>query len=488
MSLSKSRYIDYKQCPKKLWLNTYRRDLADEMDQSIFIMGTKVGELARDLFPGGTLVEYKEDDKNNIDRMIEETANLIEKGTEIIYEAAFSDGETLAICDIMVKDGDSYDVYEVKASTSVKDVHIKDLSFQYHVLNSCGIKVGSIYLVYINRLYTRRGDLDIFELFLAEDLTDIVKENENSIIIDLESTTEILSQSEAPCLDIGMYCDDPYTCQFKGHCFSHIPENSVFDVSGLYKHKKFDLYHKGIVSFNDIRDSGIRLSDKAMMQIDSELDDIEIVDREAIKQFVDSLWFPLYFLDFETIAPAVPQFSNTRPYQQTATQYSLHYLEKENGELFHKEFLAEPGTDPRREMAERLAKDIPRSACILAYNMTFEKGVIKDLANQFPDLYDALMGIYENVRDLMNPFKYKHIYKKEMQGSYSIKAVLPALFPDDPELSYDNLEGVHNGQEAQGTYAAMEDMTPEEQEIIKKQLLEYCKLDTLAMVRIWESF
>ena len=127
MSLSKSRYIDYKQCPKKLWLNTYKRDLADEMDQSIFTMGTKVGELARNLFPGGVLVEYDENDKNNIKRMIQETKELVEKGTEIIYEAAFSDGETLAICDIMVKDGDSYDVYEVKASTSVKEVHVQDL-------------------------------------------------------------------------------------------------------------------------------------------------------------------------------------------------------------------------------------------------------------------------------------------------------------------------------------------------------------------------
>jgi len=485
MSISKSRYIDYKQCPKKLWLNTYMRDLADEMDQSIFTMGTKVGELARDLFLGGVLVEYDEDDKNNINRMIQETKELVEKGTEIIYEAAFSGGETLAICDIMVKDGDSYDVYEVKASTSVKEVHVQDLSFQYHVLESSGINIGNIYLVYINRLYTRHGDLDMFELFQAEDLTDVVKGNERLVRTDLKTTSEILRMKEEPVKDIGMHCDDPYTCQFKGHCFSHIPENSVFDLSGLHKHKKFDMYHDGIVSFRDIRDSDIRLSDKAMMQIDSELDDIEVFDKEAIKEFLNSLWFPLYFLDFETITPAVPLFESTRPYQQVATQYSLHYIEYENGPLHHKEFLAEVGTDPRRLMAKKLAEAIPEDACVLAYNMSFEKGVIKELAKQNPDLSMKLMAIHNNVRDLMNPFKYKHVYLKEMKGSYSIKAVLPALFPNDPELSYYNLEGVHNGQEAQGAYAAMEDMTTEEQLKVRKQLLEYCKLDTLAMVRIW---
>ncbi len=462
MNLSKSRYIDFKQCAKKLWLNTYRRDLADEMDQSIFTMGTKVGELARDLFPGGVLVEYNENDKNNIERMLQKTKELIEQGTEIIYEAAFSDGETLAICDIIIKDEEKYDVYEVKASTSVKDVHVKDLSFQYHVLQSCGIEVGNIYLVYINKLYTRHGELNLFELFMAEDLTDVVIGNTGTIEADLVTTTKILNLREEPEVDIGMQCNDPYTCQFKGHCYRHIPDVSVFDLAGLHRHKKFDMYQDGIVTYQDIRDSGKRLSSKAMMQVDCELDDVKIIDREAIKDFLDTLWYPIYFLDFETIAPAVPLFENTRPYQQVATQYSLHYIEKENGKLHHKEFLAEVGTDPRRPLAEKLAEAIPEDACVLAYNMSFEKGVIKELAKQNPDLSMKLMAIHDNVRDLMNPFKYKHIYLKEMKGSYSIKAVLPALFPNDPELSYDNLEGVHNGQEAQGAYAAMEDMTHEE--------------------------
>ncbi|MCD6321718.1 MAG: hypothetical protein J7L77_01710, partial [Clostridiales bacterium] len=260
MSLSKSRYIDYKQCPKKLWLNTYKRDLADEMDQGIFTMGTRVGEMARDLFPGGVLVEYNQDDRYNIKKMLKKTTELIEQGTEVIYEAAFSDGETLAICDILVKNGSGYDVCEVKASTSVKDVHIQDLSFQCHVLQSCGIEVRNIYLVYVNRLYTRHGELELSKLFLAEDLTDVIKKNVETIKADLIKTADILKMKEEPVKDIGMHCTKPYACQFQGHCYKHIPNNSVFDLAGVHKKKKFNLYYDGIITFEDIANRKVRLA------------------------------------------------------------------------------------------------------------------------------------------------------------------------------------------------------------------------------------
>lgn len=484
MNLSKSRYIDFKQCPKKLWLNTYRRDLADDMDQSIFTMGTNVGVLARDLFPGGVLVEYKDDDKNNIERMLKTTSELIAKGTKIIYEAAFSDNQTLAICDILVRNGENYDIFEVKASTSVKDVHVKDLSFQYHVLQSSGITVGNIFLVYINRLYTRHGNLNLFELFYAEDLTDIIKENVNEIEKDLISTAEILEMTEEPLKDIGMHCDDPYTCQFKGHCFSHVPKNSVFDLAGFHKSKKFDMYYSGIVTYEDIVNNRIKLPGSAQLQINAEMNNGEIVNKEALKDFVKSLWYPLYFLDFETINSAVPLYDGTRPYQQVPTQYSLHYILYEGGILHHSEFLAEDGEEPRRPLAERLVKDIPTDACVLAYNKTFEKSVISQLANKYPDLSKELMQIHGNIHDLMDPFQQRLLYLKEMQGSYSIKAVLPALFPNDPELSYDKLKGVRNGQEAAAAYLALTDMEPAERDKTRRGLLEYCKLDTLAMVKI----
>ena len=172
---------------------------------------------------------------------------------------------------------------------------------------------------------------------------------------------------------------------------------------------------------------------------------------------------------------------------QIPFQYSLHYIEKEGTELLHTEFLAEPNNDPRRLLAENLIKDIPKDSCVLAYNMMFEKMVIKNLANLYEDLSEHLMNIYDNMQDLMIVFQKRDYYTKEMYGSYSIKYVLPALFPQDKELDYHNLDLIHNGSEASNNYANLSQLPKEKQEQIKKSLLKYCELDTYAMVKIWQK-
>ena len=183
----------------------------------------------------------------------------------------------------------------------------------------------------------------------------------------------------------------------------------------------------------------------------------------------------------------MPLYDGCRPYEQIVFQYSLHFIEREGNELQHREYLAQPGEDPRRGVAEQLCRDIPRDVCVLAYNMTFEKTRIKDLAALYPDLADHLMNIHDHIVDLMVPFQKKHYYTRAMRGSYSIKYVLPALFPDDPSLDCHNLEGVHNGSEASAAFENMDRMTPEEREAFRQNLLEYCGLDTLAMVKVWEK-
>ena len=207
----------------------------------------------------------------------------------------------------------------------------------------------------------------------------------------------------------------------------------------------------------------------------------------GIQNFLDTLSYPIYFLDFETMQLAVPKFPGTRPYQQIPFQYSLHYIEKPGGELKHKEFLAESGEDPRRAIAESLCRDIPMHTCVTAYNRGFECGRINELALQFPDLADHLLNIRSNIQDLLTPFQSGFYYNRSMGGSFSIKSVLPALFPDDPELDYHNLEGVHNGGEAMAIFPKIKDMSPDEALKARKDLLAYCKLDTLAMVKVWQK-
>jgi len=485
MYLSKSRYIDYKQCPKKLWLNIYRRELADEMDQSVFINGNKVGELARNLFPGGKLVEYDYKDKQNITTMVNKTKELLESDVKVIYEAAFLYDNNLVICDILVKTKDGFDIYEVKSSTSLKEVYEQDATFQYWVITSLGYNINNIYVTYINNQYIRQGKLDIHKLFISKDVTkratQFLKETKKDV-----QTIEELIKSKEPDIDIGMHCNNPYECQFKSYCFKHIPTNSIFDIRNMPAKRKFELYYQNILTFEDVRKNHIDLPQNQFVQLDSQLDNTISINKKGIKQFLDSLYYPLYFLDFETFSSPIPLFENTKPYQQIPSQYSLHYISRENAFVEHKEFLAKEGSDPRYELAKRLVKDIPSNGCVLAYNMSFEKRVIKELASMYSDLRKELMEIHNNIKDLMIPFRQKDYYIKEMKGSYSIKQVLPALFPNDEQLKYENLDGVHEGQEAANAYLSLTDLDSETRKKVRESLRRYCELDTYAMVRIWE--
>jgi len=488
MRVSKSNFLRYIQCPKRYWLGVHMPELADERDMTVFTNGTRIGEVARNLFPGGVLLEYREED-NRLDypRMLSETKKHLEEGTDVIYEASFSTGNIFAICDILVKTDKGYDVYEVKSSGSLKDVYLPDAAFQYHVLKQWGLPVDRVFITHINTGYVRYGELHLEEMFYHNDVTDTVIEIEREIEEALPDIIHTYHLDEAPDIDIDLQCETPYVCEFMGHCYSHIRENSVFEIAGMQQKRKYSLYHDGVVYFRDIINRGIVLKKNAMQQVETALSGENIIERDEISGFLDTLHYPLYFLDFETINPAIPLYDGTSPYQQIPTQYSLHFIEGKDGQLFHREFLAEEGSDPRRKLAEQLANDIPENACVLAYHMAFEKKVIAGLAKMFPDLSKKLMSIHDNARDLIIPFRKRYLYTNEMKGKSSIKSVLPALFPDDPMLSYENLEGVHNGNEASNAYLSLTDLSPDERAETKKQLLEYCKLDTLAMVKIWEK-
>jgi hypothetical protein len=293
-------------------------------------------------------------------------------------------------------------------------------------------------------------------------------------------------QIEDPNDDIGMHCMKPYECPFFKYCTKNLPKNNVFNVRNMLNKDKFNFYHNGIVSYEDLLNEPLK--PKFRQQIEFELyNKEEYINKKDINEFLNTLSYPMYFLDFESYQQPIPKYNGIKPYMQIPFQYSLHYYEEENGELFHKEFLAEANVDPRRNLAESLVNDIPKNVCTIAYNMTFEKMIIKNLAKLYPDLEEHLMNIHDNMKDLMIPFKDRSFYKKEMLGSYSIKYVLPALFPNDPELDYHNLELIHNGSEASNSYAILSELSKERQDEIKKSLLKYCELDTYAMVKIWQK-
>lgn len=483
--LSKSKYCAGVQCPKMLWL---RKNMPEEgtpiMNQAILDAGNQVGDLAMGLFGNFTEVPF-----GDISQMIKTTQELLKADESIIAEASFSYDGLFCSVDILKNLGDNtVEIYEVKSSTGVKPVYLDDAAYQHYVLSKLGYNVAKTCIVHINNQYVRKGDLELDKLFNIVDVSLIARGKQQEVENNIAIIGKYLVQTEEPIIDIGTHCTNPYGCEFFHYCTKHLPIPNVFNLRGAQLKTKLKHYCNGTHSFQQLLDSAT-LTPKQKLQVSHELfEQPDFIDTDAIRGFMSQLAYPLYFLDFETFNTAIPLFDNARPYEQMVFQYSLHYIEEEGGELRHKEFLAYPGSDPRRALAVQLCQDIPKDVCVTAYNSKFEKMCINDLAALYPDLAEHLMNIHGNFADLMIPFKDKSYYNKAMEGSYSIKYVLPALFPNDPELDYHNLEGVQNGMEASNTFALMINMGKDELEKHRGYLLKYCKLDTFAMVKIWEKF
>ena len=484
MNLSKSTYCKGLQCKKMLWLEKNKpNESSDTGKDAILEQGNLVHEVARYLFGEHINIEYTD----NLGEMINDTYRTIESYKNVIItEASFNYDNNFCSVDILKKTGESYQIYEVKSSTSLKDVYINDVSYQYYVLNSLGLKVTKCSVITINNKYERNGNLDLNKLFLINDITDTVISLQDNVKKNIKEIKEYMENEVEHGENITENCFKPYPCPFFKYCTKDLPSPNVFDITVNPGVMGLKYYQKGIYSFHELLKE--KLNDNQRQRIEFELyDKPDYINNGKIKEFLDKLSYPLYFLDFETFQMPIPLYDRIHPYEQIPFQYSLHYFDSMNGDLKHTEFLAKPGIDPRRELAEALVKDIPLDVCTLAYNMSFEKGVIKKLAMLYPDLASHLMNIHDNIKDLIIPFDKRYYYSKNMRGSSSIKQVLPALFPNDPELDYHNLDLIQNGSDAMNSFRNLENLTIEEQKYVRERLLKYCYLDTYAMVKIYKK-
>ncbi|MCX6250328.1 MAG: DUF2779 domain-containing protein [Bacteroidetes bacterium] len=444
-TISKSSFVRGTKCPKSLYLHFFQPEEQDEISegqQSIFDTGHNVGFLAQQLFPGG--IDASRGDHSLVHEAIAYTAELIGNGQTVIYEAAFSDGETLCYMDILVKETDGWAAYEVKASTQVKDYQVNDVAFQYFVITRSGLPLKRVSLVHVNNQYIRHGDLDIRKLFTIESMTERILPMQNNIPVDLLSLQEMLKAGLMPDIPMGSQCNNPFPCDFLEFCQQSCPAEED--------------------------ESEGRPASR---------------NQDELDQFLDELEYPLYFMDFETIQFAVPQYNESRPYQQIPFQYSLHLQQTKSGPLTHFLFLGTPPTDPRPEFIQSLLLHLGSSGSIIVWNQTFENTRLREIARDFPEYSSMIEPLFDRVADLMVPFRRKHLYTPDMNGSYSLKAVLPALVPD---LSYSNLE-IQEGGSAGLTYESLyNDADPESIATKRENLLKYCELDTLSMVRILERF
>ena len=504
LNLSKSKYTKLWQCPKMLWLKKYKPEEEtpfSEATQARMDLGNDVGDLAMGLF--GDFVEvttYRYDENGNkagldLGAMISRTKEEMEKGTPVICEASFSRDRNFCSVDILKKEAGGWAIYEVKSSTHPEtQIYSVDTAYQKYVLELCGVNVTGTYIVTLNRDYILDGELDIQKLFNITDIGERVAEEIKDVEPKIEEARRMVASDEEPAIRAGNQCITPYECQFRRYCMRDLPSPSVFDLYRVNKKEAFRVYDEGKADFGSLESSGIKLSDIQLRQIRHYLEDLPAyVDKEGLKGFMDTVSYPLYFLDFETMTPVVPIYQGTKSRQQIPFQYSLHYIEEKGGEVKHKEFLAESGPDPRRALAESLCRDIPKDVCTMVYKKTMESGRIKELAEAFPDLAEHLLNIDKGIVDLIEPFQSGYYYNGNMTPTpegvslFSIKNVLPSVFPDDPELDYHNLEGVQNGGEAMAIFPQIQYMDPEEREKARHGLLKYCELDTYAMVKLWQE-
>ncbi len=478
--LSKTLYMRGLQCPKSLWLDRKQPEVRTPPPPDLIARweaGNEVGLYAQLLFPGGVEIPY--DGLTNVQKLAK-TKDLLAKGAQTIYEATFSFDGVLVRADILHKTEGGFDLYEVKSAADVKPHFPDDVAIQYFVLTGCGLPLRRAFLVHIDTGYVRRGEIVPKELFGMQELTEIAQEKQAAIPGELARMREVLAAG-LPDIDIGPQCTDPYECDFKAHCWRQIPEHSVFDLKGRGV-DKWELYRKGIVRMDDVPLE--RLNSAQRMQAKFYRNRGQHVDLDAIREFLEGLRFPLCFLDFETYDSPIPPFDGTRPYQQIPFLFSLHRLDSPSGTLSHSEFLAPPGQDPRNALTERLLAAIPEDACVLAYNKTFEARVLKDLAERFPAHRERLLTIAEGMVDLMVPFRRRDIYDWRMDGSYSLKSVLPVLVP---QLSYEGL-AIREGKEASLAYLALDKIEGgKEREKAEEDLCAYCRHDTMGMVKLLEK-
>ena len=474
--LSKSKYLIGLQCPRHLWTSINAKERLPEIDEATqkrFDVGHELEEYAKKLFPGGIDLPT-EDFIGNIQLT---QASLKEE--KPLFEPAFMIDDLYSRADILQPNEDGWDIIEVKSGTKVKDINLHDVSFQKHIYEKCGLKIKKCYLMHINNEYIRKGEINPKELLTKTDITEKVNETIKGISERIEYMKEIISDPILPENKIGPHCNNPYDCPLADDCWSFLPEGHVCNLYGG-KSKGFELIENEIYALKDIPEE-FKLNDKQELQVKCEKEGSIHIHKESIKQFLSTLQYPLYYLDFETINPGIPMFEGSKPYQQIPFQFSLHIVSKD-GDIKHHEFLYSGSGDPRVEFGLELKKVIGDVGSVVVYSQSFEISRLKELVNFDSTCKDWVENVLSRIVDLLVPFRNFSYYNPLQKGSASLKSVLPALCGAD----YSSLE-ICKGDDASLLYLNSNYLGIGDKEKIRKDLLEYCKLDTLAMVWIVEK-
>ena len=468
------------RCLKCIYLTIHEPELEAPITpetQALFDQGNAVGEMARTYFPNGILIDNKPWDFGGA---LFKTRELIAAGTHIIYEAAFEYLGCYARTDIISFNPDTqkFRIYEVKSSTKVKPEQIDDVGLQVWIMAKSGLPIEQINIMHLNP-ECRYPDLS--NLFCTVDVTDDVRAKYLDVQPKIHEIMTTLNQPNVPDIDIGPYCNSPTECGFVDHCWKqkNIPDISVFNLPRM-KTKKWDLYYDGIITLDDPRLTDLNELQERVVQCYRSGE--RYINHEAIRDALSTWQFPLVFLDFETIGPAIPRYDGCKPFGQTPFQFSVHVWHSMDGDLIHHEFLHDDTSDPRIHLIPALLKACGETGSIVSYFGAFESARIQEMADYSHEHSNALLKLIERIVDPLDIIR-ANIYDNAFSGSFSLKKVAPALLGH--AHSYDEMMVADGGGAQRAFEELISTKTPAlKKEKLKQALLEYCEKDTFVMVEL----
>ncbi len=478
--LSKSYYLVGLECPRYLWtiINNPEKIRKETLAEKFtFSEGIIVGEIAKQLFPKGINIPIDDYSEN----ILKTKEFLVKK--KPLFEAGFEFNNCYSRADILVPIGKKWDIIEVKSGTRVKDINFHDVSFQKYVYEGNGLKINKCFILHLNKEYIRKREIDIENLFVKEDITSEVNELIPAIEERAGKIFKIISAKNIPKAGIlleKLMKNGNHDCLTED-CL----ELEVNNIFCLYRGRKLacELYKDGIVTIENIPEE-CSLNTKQKIQRDCEIKDEPYVNKEKLIKFLSTLQCPVYYLDFETFSTAIPMFDGLKPYAQVPFQFSLHIVKNEETKPQHYEFLYDGHGDPRKEFLQELQKVLGDKGSIVVYYKSFEIGRLKELAEYFPEHKEWVDFVLKRIVDLHVPFREFSYYNSKQQGSASIKAVLPAI----TGKSYQEMV-IREGRTASIEFLRVtyEECDEKEKQKVRRNLLKYCEMDTLAQVMIVEK-
>lgn len=490
--LTKSNLTAFRQCPKRLWFEVYRRnDVVNAPDSKRRMAeGDKIGDIARTKFDANGSGQFIDIKAKGVGEAIRKTADIL-ADRQPIFEAGFEANGAWCFVDILLPSGTGLEpkwrMVEVKSSTKLKPYHLEDATIQSYIAAASGLTLSTVEIAHVDASWTYQGNENYQGLLTHVDITETVAARAPEVLQWITEAQEVLASPEPPLVAMGKHCKTPHECGFQHICKAD-QSQAEFPLEWLAGklHKDIQL-QKQLKPALDMRDVDDALLNRDQQRIKAvTVSGQPYFDQSAAAAELVKHSFPLYFLDFETVQFAVPRWAGTKPYQQIPFQFSLHRLNSSSS-WEHSEFLDLSGNDPSRYFAEKLIESCANEGAIFVYNASFEAARIRELSERFKDLSSALLSLNERIVDL-HPVVKRHFYHPSQQGSWSIKYVLPAICPDMVG-AYQNLDGVQNGTMAMEAYLAaaeLGDTEPSKAEIARG-LKAYCKLDTWAMVRVWSA-